>query len=134
MDDDIGAMLKRSQQDRRGDSVVDNKGDAMPVRDLGQLLEIAYVSSGIPDALAKQCAGLAIDESLERSRLIALRESRADPELRKDVRKQCMRRTVELWDRYEVLAAASYVQNGVMQSRLPGTYAERSDPAFERCN
>src|SRR5215469_14469369 len=134
MDDDIGAMLKRPQQDRRGDGVVDDEGDAVLVRDLGQPLEIAYVSSGIPDALAKQCTGLAIDESLERGRLIALREPRADPKLREDVRKQRMSRTVELRDRNDILTAAGYVQDGVMQSRLPGTYAESSDPALQRSN
>src|SRR5215472_9420561 len=134
MDDDVGAVLKRPQEDRRGDSVVDDKGDAMLVRDLGQPLEIAYVPGGIADALAEQCAGLAIDESLERGRLIALRESCADADLREDVRKQRMSRTVELRDRNDVPATAGYVQDGVMQSRLSGTYAERSDPAFERCN
>src|SRR5215469_5670837 len=134
MDDDIGAMLKRPQQDRRGDGVVDDEGDAMLVRDLGQPLEIAYVSSGIPNTLAKQRTRLAIDESLERVRLVALSESRADPELREDVRKQRMSCTVELWDRNDVLTGAGYVKDGVMQGRLPGTYAERPDPALQRSN
>src|SRR5215469_14642480 len=123
MDDDVCAMLKRPQQDRRGDSVVDDEGDAMLVRDLGQPLEIAYVSSGISNALAKYCTRLAIDESLEGGRLIALRKSRADPELREDVRKQRMSCTIELRDRNDVLTAAGYVEDGVMQGRLPGTYA-----------
>src|SRR5215472_15914880 len=134
MDDDVGAVLKRPQEDRRGDSVVDDEGDAMLVRDLGQPLEIAYVPGGIADALAEQCAGLAIDESLERGRLIALRESCADADLREDVRKQRMSCTVELRDRNDVPATAGYVQDGVMQSRLPATYAECSDPALQRRN
>src|SRR5215471_859975 len=45
-----------------------------------------------------------------------------------------MSRTVELRDRNDILTAAGYVQDGVMQSRLPGTYAERSDPALQRSN
>src|SRR5215469_12496330 len=110
MDDDIGAVLKRPQQDRRGDSVVDDEGDAMLVRDSGQPFEIAYVSSGIANALAKQCTCLAIDKSFKSGRLIALRESRADPELREDVCKQRVSCAVELRDRNDVLTAAGHVQ------------------------
>ena len=94
--------------------------------------EVADVAGRISHALAKERAGVVIDQLLHRLRMIALGKSNADPELRQDVREQRMRRAIELRDGNDVLAVARYVQHRVVQSGLPAADCERADAPFER--
>ena len=65
MHHDVGAVLDRPQQDRRRDRVVDDQRHAVPVRDVGERLDVADVAGRIADALAEQRAGLVVDQLLD---------------------------------------------------------------------
>ena len=55
---DIGAVLDRPQQHRRGHGVIHHKRDAVPVRHPRQRLDIADVAGRIADAFAEDGARL----------------------------------------------------------------------------
>ena len=59
---DIGAVLDRAQQHRRGHGVIHHEWDAVPVRHLRQRLDIADVAGRIAYALAVDGARLGVDE------------------------------------------------------------------------
>ena len=71
MHHDVGAVLDRPQQDRRRDGVVDDQRNAMPVRHLGQRLDVADVAGGVADALAENRLRIVVDQRFDRARLIA---------------------------------------------------------------
>ena len=66
MHDDIGAVIDRAQQDRRGDGVVDDERNAVALGDAGQRFDVANVTGGIADALTKNCARFVVDQFLDR--------------------------------------------------------------------
>src|SRR5580704_14721341 len=132
VDDDVGAVFERAQQNRRSDGIVDDQRNSVVVRDVRDCFEIANVPGGIADAFAEERSRIAIDQLLHSGRPIALGEAGGDPELRQHVRKKRMRRPVQLWDGDNIFADAGKVEDRVVERGLSAGYAERADPAFER--
>ena len=101
---DIGAVLDRTQQHRRGHGIIHHEWDAVPVRDLGERFDIADVAGRIADALAEDGAVVGVDQaSMPRGRSdSAKRTVHALP--RQNMREQRVRRPVELRRRDDVAA------------------------------
>ena len=132
MHDDVGAVFDRPQQDRRRDRVVDDQRHAVPVRDVGQRLDVADVAGRIADALAEHRAGLVVDQPLDRGGRVRLGEADVDALPAEDMGEQRVRGAVELRHRDDVAAELGDVEHRVVERRLAGADAQRLDAAFER--
>jgi len=128
----IGTVVERAQQNRRGDRVVDDQGNAVLVGCFCQRFEVANVPGGISYAFAEERPCIVIYQLLHRGWIIALGKSNVDPQLGQDVREQGVRGSVELRDGDDVVAVRRYVKNGVVKGRLAAAYAERSHSAFKQ--
>jgi hypothetical protein len=65
VDDDIGAVFDRTQQDRCRHRIVDHQRHAVPCRDLRQRRNIADVAGRIADALAEYRTRVVVDQLFE---------------------------------------------------------------------
>ncbi len=131
MHDNVGAVLDRPQQDRRCHRIVDNERHAMRMRDLRQLLDVANISRGVADRLAKHRARVLVDQPPDRVRVIAFGEAASDALLRQDVREQRVRCAVELRHGDDVAAAIGERHDRIIQRRLPCADRERRMGALE---
>ena len=131
MDDDIGAVVDRAQQDRRRHSVVDDERNAAPLADLGQRLDVADVAGWIADALAEDGARIVVDQLFDRLGRIRLGKANRDPLARQEMRKQRVRRAIELRHRHDVGAQVGEIEDRVIERRLTGARAQRFDAALE---
>ena len=77
---DVGPVLERVEERRRRDRVVDDQGQAVPVGDLGDGLEIVHVALGVADGLGVEQAGVLVDGPLEVGRVARIHEARLDAE------------------------------------------------------
>ena len=85
MDDDVGAILDRLQQKRRGDGIVDDQWHAVTVGDVGEAFDVADITRGIADAFAVDRPRVFIDELFHVARVIRFGKSRRDVEPRQDM-------------------------------------------------
>ena len=76
MDDDVGAVLDRPEQDRRRHRVVDDERDAVFVSYIGVSREVDDVAGGVADALAKDGACGLIDLGFDVGGAVARGEAR----------------------------------------------------------
>ena len=81
------------------------KAVAVPMRHLGERLEIADVARRIADAFAEHRLGLVVDQGLDRVGAVGSGEAHGEALLRQDVREQRVGRAVELRDGDDVAAA-----------------------------
>ena len=131
MNGDIGAVIERLQQDRRGDRIVDDQRHAMTMRDPGQRLDVADVAGGIADRLREHRLGVFVDQPFDRIGLVALRETPGDALARQDVAEQSVRGAVELRNGDDVAAGVGEIDKGEMQRGLTGRDRERAYAALE---
>ena len=131
VDGDVGAVVERLQQDRRGNGVVDDQRHAMTMRDVGQRFDVADVAGGIADGFGEHGFGVFVDQLLDRVRLVAVGKTGGDALARQHVREQGVRGAVELRDGDDVAAGVGEVDEREMQRRLSGRDRERADAAFE---
>ena len=96
MHHDIGPELDRLQQDRRGNSIVDNQRHAVAMGAFRQCLDVGDVAAGIADAFAIDGARVRIDQRLDIFDRIARREAHIDALLAQDMLEQGPGRSVEL--------------------------------------
>ena len=106
VDDDVGAVVERAQQNGRGDRVVDDQWNAVLVGDFCQRFEVANVPGRVSYALAEERSGVVIYQLLHRGWMIALGKSNVDPQLGQDVGKEGVGRSVKLRNRDDVFAAS----------------------------
>ncbi len=132
VNDDVGAVFDRAQQDRRRHRIVDDQRNAVPRADLCQRLDVADVARRIADALAEDGTGAVVDQLFDCPGLIGLREAHLDPLARQQVGEQRVGGAVELRHRDDIAAHAGDIEHRIVQRRLPGGYAQRFDAAFER--
>ena len=101
------------------------------MRDLRQRLDVADIAGRIADGFGENSLGIVVDQLLDGVRLVAVGKARGDALTRQDVRKQGVRRSVELRHRDDVSAGVGQIDQGEMQRRLSGCDRECSDAAFE---
>ncbi len=124
-------MIDRAQQDRRRHRIVDDQRNAVPVRDLGQRLDVADVAGRIADAFAEHGARALVDQLLDRRRRVGLGKPHIDALPRQQMGEQRMRRAIELRHRHDVAAELRDVERRVIQGRLPGAHAQGFQAALE---
>ena len=134
MHDDIGAVIDRAQQNRRGDGVVDDERNAVALGDARQRLDVADVAGRIADALAEDRARFVVDQLFDRVGPVGLGEAHGDALARQNVGEQRIGRAVKLRHRNDVGAHRGEIEHRVVQRRLAGADAQRVDAAFEQGN
>ena len=75
MHDDVGAVIDRTQQDRRRHRIVDDERHAVTFGDRGQRLDVADIAGRIADAFAEDGARLVVDQLLDRLGAVGIRRS-----------------------------------------------------------
>ena len=118
MNDDVGAVIDRTQQDRGRHRVVDDERNSMPGGDGGQRSNIANVSGWIADALAKNRARIVVDQLFNGIGLVGFGKADADTLARQNMREQRVGRPVKLRNRDDVGAQRRNVEYRVVQRRL----------------
>ena len=130
--DDVGAVVERPAQVGRGDRVVDDQRDAVPVGDIGQRRDIGDVAQWIADRLAVDRPRVRVDQLLEGGRVPVVREARADAVLRQRMGEQVVGAAVERGARDQVLARLHDGQQRVRDRRLARRQRQPADAAFQR--
>ena len=128
---DVGAVVERFEQDRRGDRIVDDQRHAVTMRDLGQRFDVADIAGGIADRFGEHRPGVLVDQLFDRVRLVAFGEAAGDALARQHVAEQRVRGAVKLRHRDDVAAAVGEIDESKMQRGLSGRHRERADAAFE---
>ena len=132
MHHDIGAVVDRPQQDRRGNGIVDDERNAVAGADRGQRLDVADIAGRIADALAEDRARFLVDQLFDRAGLIGFGKARGDALAWQDMAEQRVGRAVELRHRDDIAAHLGEVEHRVVERRLPRAHAHRLEAAFER--
>ena len=95
VDHDVRAVLDGAQQIRRGEGIVDDQRDAVPVRAFGDGADIGHVTVGIAHRFGVQRLGVLPDGSLKIRGIVAVHKRRFDADFLKRMRKtgrRCRRR------------------------------------------
>ena len=132
MHDDIGAVVDRPQQDRRGNGVVDDERNAVPRGDGGQRFDVADIAGRVADAFAKDAAGAVVDELFDGVGLVGFGKAHGDALARQNVAEQRVGRAVKLRHRNDIGAHRGEIEHRIIQRRLTGARAQRVDAAFQQ--
>ena len=97
-----------------------------------ETFDIGYVARRIANALAKNRAGVFIDEFFNGAGVVALRKASFNSLLRQNVREESVGGAVELGKRYDVVAHFGDVDERVVDRGHAGADAKGFDAAFER--
>jgi len=81
MDDDVGAIFKRSQKNRRGNCVVNNEGNAVLMSDTGDAFDVCDIARGVTDTLAIDSPSLVVDQFFDVFRKVSWGEAATDAAL-----------------------------------------------------
>jgi hypothetical protein len=132
--DDVGTVFERPAEVGRGDRIVDDQGDAVPVRNFRQLLEIGDVAQRVADRFAVQGLGLLVDQLFEAGRIGVIGEAHFEPVLRQGMGEEVVGAAVQGRGRDDVVAGLADGQDGVGDCRLPGSDGQRADASFKGGN
>ena len=134
MYDDIGAVVDRPQQDRRGNGIVDDKRNTVACGDVCQRFDVTDIAGRVADAFAKNTAGGVVDEFFDGVGPVGFGETHGDALARQNVAEQRVGRAVKLRHRNYIGAHRGEIEYGIIQRRLTGACAQRIDPAFQQGN
>ena len=124
VDDDVGAVLDRPAEERRGEGVVDDERDAGRVGDLREGLEVGDVELRVSDRLDVDGARRVVDGGGDGRPVVDVDEARRDAEARQRVREEGVRAAVERRGGDDRVAGLREVQD---RERLGGLAARRRD-------
>ena len=132
MDDDVGAVLERTQLIRRRERTVDDERDLVLVRDIGDSLDVDEVGVRVADRLDVDGTRILLDGLLED--LDALRridERRLDAVVRERVLKEVVGAAVDRRSCDDVLAVMDECLERLRDSSCTRCDSNGSDAAFE---
>ena len=132
VDDDVGAVLDRPAQGRRGDRAVHHQRHAGGMRDGRHAGQVRHVAARVADGLAEHQLGLAVDGGAQRVQVVVIHEARLDAELRQRVGEQVVGAAVEFLGGNDVVAGPRQVHHRVGDGRRAGGQRQRRDAAFQR--
>jgi hypothetical protein len=131
MHDHVGAIVDRTQQNRRGNRVIDNQWHAMSMRDPCQALDVADIAGRVADAFTEYGPSVVVNQCFDGMGLIAFGKPRFDALLAKHMREQGVGRTVELGYRDDVPTAIGEVNDGKVKRRLTSADSQSRDTALK---
>ena len=95
MHNNVAAVLKGSAKVWGGNGVIDDNRHAVSVGDVGDFGQVDDVTGRIADGFAVDRLGFAVDQRSHGVEILRVGESRLDAKLRKGVRKEVIRTTVQ---------------------------------------
>ena len=132
MDHDVGAVLERPAQNRRGHGVVDDQWHAMAVRRISQSLQVDDVASRVADRLAKYRLGAAVDQRFKRGDVVMGGKAHFNSGAWQGVGKQVVAAAVELGHRDDVVAHFGQGLDRIGDRGHAAGHGQRADAAFQR--
>ena len=130
--DDVGAVLERPAEDRRGHGVVDDQRHTMAVGGVGQGLEVDDIAGRVADRFAEYGLGALIDQRFQGGDVIVGGEAHLDAGARQGVGEQVVGAAVELGHRDDVVADFGEGLHRVGDGRHAAGHGQGADPAFQR--
>src|SRR5665213_133130 len=130
--DDVGAVLDRAQQVRRGERVVDDQRNAPRMRDPGNRGDVEDVELRVSERLGEHRLRVRPNRRFERRRIGRIDQRHLDPEPRERVDDRIVRAAVQRGGADDVIARARDVQQREDRRGLTAGKSERADAAFER--
>ncbi len=115
---DVGSVLERTDEIRRGDGVVDHERHAGLMGDTGDHLDVEDRVLRVADRLAVEQLGVRSNRSLPRLGVVGVDERGLDPVLRKRVVEQVVGAAVEGGSGDDVIAGLGDVHDGERLRRL----------------
>ncbi len=134
MHDDVGAMLERPAEHRRGDCIVDDQRHTVAVRGFGQGGEIDDIARRVADGFAEHRLGATVDQRFQGCDVIVGGETHLDALARQGVGKQVVGAAIELGHRDDVVAHFGDGLDGVGDRCHARGYGQCSHAAFKRCD
>ena len=132
MHDNIGAVLERFAQIRRGERIVDDVGHAGAARDLPNRFHVGDDAAGIGDRLGEDRLGLRADSALERGNVVGIRPDDIPAEILERVIELVDRAAVELFRGDEFVAGLQQAMENQYLRRVAGCDRQSCRAAFER--
>jgi hypothetical protein len=132
MDDDIGAVLEWCAQIWRGEGVVDDQREPMPMRDVCDRRDVEDIQLRIGDCLGVKHLGIGLHRTFELGRNIGIDESAADAELRKSHRELRIRPAVQRPRRNDMVAISAQGEQACHLGRHSRGDRKGRASAFER--
>src|ERR1700733_13053737 len=132
MDNNIGAMFNRAQQDGRGDSVINDQGQAVTVSHSCHSLDVTDVSCRVANALAVDSPRIAVDQLFDCFWRIGLCKSDTDTLAGQKMSKQRMGGAIELRRGDNVAPQLGYILHRIRNRRLTAGHAQRIAASLER--
>jgi hypothetical protein len=132
VEDEIGAVLERPHQPRRGERRVDEQRQAVLVREFGDPRHVEDVEAGVAQGLAEQQPCPGAYRCAPRVDVPRIDERRLDAEPRQREIEQVVRAAVQGARRDDVAASPHQRDDREVQRRLPAGRRDRADAALER--
>ena len=132
--DDVGAVLERPAEDRRGHGVVDDQRHAMAVGSIGQGLEVDNIAGRVADRFAEHRLGAAVDQRFQAGDIVMGGEAHFDARARQGVGEQVVGAAVELGHRDDVVAHFGNGLHRIGDGRHAAGHGQGTDAAFQRRN
>ncbi|MNZ66269.1 hypothetical protein D3C78_844880 [compost metagenome] len=129
---DVGAVLERPAEDRRGHGVVDDQRHAVAVRGVGQGLQVDDVAGRVADGFAEHRLGALVDQRFQCGDVVMGCEARLDAEARQGVRQQVVSPAIQLGHRDDVVAGLGDGLDRIGDRRHARGHRQRPDATFQR--
>src|SRR6266478_4026627 len=119
MNHNIRAVFDRSQEDRRGDRIINDQRNAMFMGYPSQSFDIADVSRRIADTFAKDRPRLIINQFFYGAGLIRVSEADGDSLIRQDMSEQRVGSAIELRNRDDIASQLGNAERCIIDGCLP---------------
>ena len=131
MYDDVRAVLEGFAQIGRRHRVVDDQGQAVPVREGCHLLDVGHVALWIAERLHEYGLRPVVDQALEGLGFAVIGESALNAVLRQGMGEEVVCAAVQRAGGNEVVSRLRDGEDCVRGRRLPGGQCQRGDAALE---
>ena len=132
MKEQVGAVLERAHQVRRGEGGVDQQRQPGIVRDFGDAWNVEDVKPRVAERFAEDKPRIRADRLAESIHVARIYEGGVDAEARQGVAQQIVRSAIQRAGCDDVRTRIHQRGDGKMQRGLPAGGGNRADPAFQR--
>lgn len=117
VDDNVGTMFDRTDEERRAESIVDDEDDIMAVGDLGDGVKISDIGIGVSEGLGVDDLCLGEDGSFEGSEVVDVDDCILNALSGKSVGDEIVGTAIKVVGRYDMVAWEKDVLEGVSDCR-----------------
>ena len=132
MDNKIGPVLKRADQIRSAERVVDHKRDMVPVRDPCDRIQIRNIAVRIAQRFQKNGFRLRTDGSFHSRQIMGIHKSRRNAEVGKIMGHQVIRSAIYRFLRHDMAAILRQRLQSIGDRRRARSQGKSCRAAFER--